>query len=195
MHSEAFMWVAEYATSDPVTVLDLGGRDVNGNIKELFPGAVFTVVDILPGEGVDIVADAGEWEPDQEYAYVVCTETFEHTYNWAAICRTAFKALRPGGTFIVTTAGPGRHIHSGVDGQLRLLPYEQYANVPGYELERVLTETGFQDIVVDTTDTPSQDTRSVAIKPDRSEAWQKLRDTMAGLPMSLRESLESLPRS
>lgn len=167
MHAEAYEWVAKHAPTVDITVavLDLGGRDVNGQIRDLFPNAdPYTVVDILPGEGVDIVADAGEWEPPLAlYDVVVCTETFEHTYNWAAICRTAYKALRPGGRFIVTCAGPGRHIHSGKDGALRLLPYEQYANVPGYELERVLTETGFRDIVVDTQEMP-QDTRAVASK-------------------------------
>lgn len=164
MHTEAHEWIAQYGTLEPVDVLDLGGRDVNGNPYDIWPNAKrYIVLDILDGPAVDIVADAGTWEPDQEYDVVVCAETFEHTYNWPSICRTAYKALRPGGTFIVTCAGPGRHIHSGVDGQLRLLPYEQYANVPGYELERVLTETGFRDIVVDTQSYP-QDTRAVAIK-------------------------------
>jgi SAM-dependent methyltransferase len=143
-------------------VLDLGGRDVNGSIRSLFPDAVFTVLDIEPAPDVDIVADAGTWEPDKQYAYVLATELFEHTANWAAVCRTAYKALRPGGKFIVTTAGPGRPLH-GASGAGFLVPYEYYANVPGYELERVLTETGFQGIVVDTQEMPP-DTRAVAYK-------------------------------
>lgn len=164
MHQQAYEWIEQHGTDQPVEVLDLGGRDVNGNPYDIWPKATrYAVLDIRDGPGVDFVADAGTWEPDQEYDVVVSAETFEHTANWAAICRTAYKALKPGGTFIVTTAGPGRPPHSAVDGMQRLLPGEHYANVPGFELKRVLTETGFRDIVVDTQSDPA-DTRSVAVK-------------------------------
>ena len=164
MHDEAYEWISQWRTDDPVSVIEFGARDLNGSTRDLFPNAdPYKTLDILPGEGVSIVADAGTWEPDREYDVVICAETFEHTYNWPSICRVAYKSLKSGGRFVVTTAGPGRHIHSGVDGQLRLLPFEQYANVPGHELRRVLTETGFRDIVVDEQDTPP-DTRSVAVK-------------------------------
>lgn len=164
MHAEALAWIAGHSTNLPVRVLDLGGRDVNGSPRHLFPNAtVYTCLDILPGEGVDIVADAGTWEPDAEWDYVVSAEVFEHTANWAAICRTAHKACAPGGKFIVTTAGPGRPPHSAIDGGGRLYPGEHYANVPARELERVLVETGWREITVDSQPSPA-DTRSVATK-------------------------------
>jgi len=160
-------WIAQYATIDAVAVLDLGGRDINGNPKHLFPNAIdYTIVDILPGDGVDIVADAATLETNgRQWDVVVCAETFEHTASWPGICRTAYAALRPGGIFIVTTAGPGRPPHSMHDGLLRLLPGEHYANVPGPELQRVLAETGFEDILVDSQWPPHPcDTRAVARK-------------------------------
>lgn len=164
MHAEAMAWIADHATDEPVRVLDLGGRDVNGNPRHLFPNATaYTRLDILPGEGVDIVADAGTWEPDSEWDWIVAAEIFEHTANWPAICRTAYKACAPGGTFIVTTAGPGRPPHSAIDGEFRLHPGEHYANVPARELERVLIETGWRDVRVDSQRFPA-DTRSVATK-------------------------------
>ena len=163
MHAEAYMWIAMHSTVRPVRVLDIGGRDVNGSPRNLFPNAtVYTCLDILPGDGVGIVADAGMWEPDAEWDYVLSAETFEHTANWAAICRTAYKACAPGGRFIVTTAGPGRPPHSGVDG-FQLRRGEYYANVPARELERVLVETGWREITVDSQPNPA-DTRSVATK-------------------------------
>lgn len=164
MHDQAMQWIARYATEAEVTVLDLGGRDVNGNPRHLFPNAAqYTVVDILPGEGVDIVADAATWQPNQVWDVVLSAECFEHTAKWPAICRTAYRALKMNGTFIVTTAGPGRPPHSGIDGQFRLHPGEYYANVPAFELERVLNETGFHDIIVDSQPLPA-DTRAVATK-------------------------------
>jgi hypothetical protein len=156
-------WIAQHASQGVVSVLDLGGQNVNGSPRELFPNAVsYTVVDIVGAPGVDIVADAGTWEPLRTYEVVVCSETFEHTVNWPDICATAYKALVHGGLFIVTTAGPGRPLH-GANGAGYLVPGEYYANVPGFELERVLTEVGFRDIVVDTRPDPS-DTRAVAVK-------------------------------
>ena len=157
-------WIAKHATTESVAVLDLGGRDLNGSPRGLWPNAtVYTVVDILPGEGVDIVADAATWQPDRQYDVVCAAEIFEHTAVWPAICRTAYKALHFDGTFIVTTAGPGRPPHSSIDGMLPLRPGEHYANVPGFELERVLKETGFNNVVVDCQPNPA-DTRAVATK-------------------------------
>lgn len=162
MHSEAMQWIARYATEAEVTVLDLGGRDINGSPRGLWPNATrYTVLDVLPGDGVDIVADAATWEPDDQWDVVCAAEIFEHTASWPAICRTAYRACKPGGTFIVTTAGPGRPPHSMHDGLFRLLPGEHYANVPAFELERVLNETGFHDVIVDSQPMPA-DTRAVA---------------------------------
>ena len=152
MHPEAFAWVERWATGEqyPVKVLDLGGRDVNGSPRRLFPNAaVYHCLDILPGPGVDIVADAGSWEPDDAYDVVVSTECFEHTENWRDIVRTAFKALKPGGSFIATMAGPGRPEHSAIDGALRLLPGEFYGNVDPADLYVALKDTGFVNIKVD----------------------------------------------
>src|SRR5437867_1988718 len=97
-------WLIGYAATDEsVTVLDLGGRDINGSARGLFPNAsVYTVLDIRDGEGVDIVADAATWVPDQEYDIIICAETFEHTNVWPEICATAFKACAPGGKFVCT---------------------------------------------------------------------------------------------
>lgn len=157
-------WIAKYATADPVTVLDLGGRDINGSPEPLFPAATYTVLDVRDGPGVDIVADAAVWQPSGEWDVVICAETFEHTAQWRAIVRTAYAACAPGGRFIVTTAAPGRPPHSAVDGEFRLLPGEHYANIRPAELARVLTGTGWADVVIDVQETPA-DVRAAAVKP------------------------------
>ncbi|HEY3650451.1 MAG TPA: methyltransferase domain-containing protein [Streptosporangiaceae bacterium] len=165
MHAEALEWIAKHATGDPVTVLDIGGRDLNGSPRRLFPAAAtYTVLDIRPGEDVDIVADAATWDPSgQAWDLVICAETFEHTASWRAICRTAYAACAPGGRLIVTTAAPGRAPHSAVDGAFRLLPGEHYANIRPAELGRVLAGAGWADVVVDVQPSPA-DVRAVAAK-------------------------------
>ncbi len=163
MHAEALAWVESYSTPDQLLILDIGGRDINGSTHGLFPGATFTTLDIRPGPGVDIVADAGTWEPPGEWDMVISTETFEHTANWADIVRTAYKALKPGGLFVATMAGPGRPEHSAVDGA-NLQPGEHYGNVDPGELRGVLVFTGFPSPTVDYTTSPA-DTRCAARKP------------------------------
>lgn len=164
MHTEALEWVSRYANGEPGAVLDLGGRDINGSVRHLFPAAdPYRVMDIRPGDGVDIVADAATWTPDREYGVVVCTEVFEHTANWPQICATAYDALRPGGRFIATMAGPGRPAHSAIDGLFRLHPGEYYGNVHPDTLRAVLELCGWRDIVVDRQRSPA-DTRATAVR-------------------------------
>lgn len=164
VHQQAHDWVARYATDEPFSVVEFGARDLNGSVRSLFPNAdPYVTLDILPGDGVAIVADAATWQPDREYDAVICCEIFEHTAHWPAICRTAYKACKPGGRLIITTAAPGRPPHSGIDGEFSLHPGEHYANVPAFELERVLLETGWQSVVVDSQPSPA-DTRAVATK-------------------------------
>jgi SAM-dependent methyltransferase len=168
VHPEAHSWVANHATAEAVTVLDIGGRNINGTVRDLFPGAVsYTALDIREGDGVDIVADAATWEPTGLWDVVVCCEVFEHAAQWRDICATTFKALRPGGLFITTMAGTGRPEHSGVDGGPSLWPGEHYGNVAGADLEVRLKECGFADVTVDEQPSPA-DTRAVATRPQGS---------------------------
>lgn len=166
MHAEAREWVARFATAAPLDILDLGGRDVNGTVRDLFPGAAtYTVLDIQPGPNVDIVADAADWDQDGcRWDLALLLETCEHTPSWPEILRTAYRALAPGGRLVVTTAAPGRPVHSGVDGGSTLHPGEHYANVEPADLERELKAAGFADIVIDVQPSPS-DVRAVAAKP------------------------------
>jgi SAM-dependent methyltransferase len=168
MHNEAYAWVAAHATTDPVTVLDIGGRNINGTVRPAFPAARFTILDIAPGDGVDIVANAAEWTPDQSYDVVTCSEVFEHTPDWRGIVETAYAALRPGGRFIATMAGPGRPPHSAVDGGWWLHPGEHYANIEPAELKDALVAAGFVDVEVDQQFSPC-DVRAVATRPEVSD--------------------------
>lgn len=163
MHVEAYAWVKGHAPVDGAgAVLDVGGRNINGSVRDLFPSAdPYVSLDIMAGDGVDIVADAATWTPDRQYDVVVCCEVFEHTGDWPQILRTARAALRPGGLLILTMAGPGRPEHSAVDGEWRLLPGEYYGNVDPHLLREALVDCGFADVVVDQQFRPA-DVRAIA---------------------------------
>lgn len=167
MHAEALEFVARFATVDPVVVLDIGGRDINGTTRHLYPNAdPYVVLDIADGPNVDVVADAAAWTPDRTYDVVLCTEVFEHTQAWPAIVATARAALRPGGLFVATMAGPGRPPHSAVDGGWTLHPGEHYANVHPDELRQVLASQGWADVEVNVRSQPA-DVRCVARRPGK----------------------------
>lgn len=150
MHQQAYEWVDRHADADAARVLDIGGRNINGTIRDRFPGAVeYVVLDIIEDAGVDIVADAATWRPDGDrFDAVVCAEVFEHTPVWREICATAFDVLAPGGQFVATMAGPGRAPHSAMDGG-PLQPGEHYANIDPDELAEELYSLGFRGINVD----------------------------------------------
>ena len=138
MHPAVAEWVAAHAPDGPVTVLDIGGRDINGTVRHLFhPDSVWTVIDLRPGPNVDVVADFTTYTHPTEVDVVVCCEVFEHTLVWPQLVAAAAKALKPGGRFLCTCAGPGRAPHSGVDGN-EVKPGEHYANVSAQELAPVL---------------------------------------------------------
>lgn len=144
MHDAVMDWasrcVAQFDCADR-SVLDLGGRDVNGTTRCLFSGRYVTV-DIAPHPSVDVVADAATLDLDETFDVVVSTECFEHTPSGAAICATAFRHLNDDGLFIATMAGPGRAPH-GADGAPSPPPGEWYRNVEPDELAVWLRDAGF----------------------------------------------------
>ncbi len=167
MHREAYEYVAQHAPRDARSVLDIGGRNINGSPRDLFTDPNdYTVIDILPGPGVDEVVDAADWDPfpPRQWECVVCCETFEHTSVWPGIVATAFKVCEAGGTFIATMAGPGRPVHSGVDGGGVLWPDEHYGNVDPDELRVVMKDVGWVDVEIDQQFGPC-DVRVVGRKP------------------------------
>lgn len=125
----------------PWRVLDLGGRDINGSIRDLLPNAKWTGLDIAAGPGVDLVHDATTPWPDDfdRFDLVVSTEVLEHVEQWAAILRTASQALEPDGpeALFVTCASTGRPQH-GASGAPLPAAGEWYSNVSPGALADVL---------------------------------------------------------
>lgn len=118
MHPEAFAWMTAQATKHGPfrSVIDLGGRNINGSPRLLFPGAGYTAIDLVAGPGVDIVADARLWAPDEPVDCVVCCEVLEHDPAPYELVEAAWKWLAPGGRLLLTAASTGRAPHSAVDG-------------------------------------------------------------------------------
>lgn len=134
MHKEAYDFVVE-ALGDILPVescVEFGGQDVNETnlgmlVRDLVKPCDYLSVDIFPGSGVDVVADAADWRTDDKYDLVVCCETLEHTPRGKEMIESALLALRPGGWLILTCATDQRPIH-GAATDLPLAG-EYYGNV------------------------------------------------------------------
>lgn len=156
MHGQAYDYVTAAAARVHLMpgdeVLEIGGQDMNGTVRDLFPAAArYVSLDLVAGKGVDVVADAATWrplDPDRRFAVVVCCEVLEHTPDWRAILQTAYDVMAPGGVLIVTCAGPGRPRHSGRSAALQLEPDEWYRNVTPEELAGALRHVGFVNAAV-----------------------------------------------
>lgn len=164
MHVEAASFVAltAHRLGPFKNVLELGGRNINGSVRTYFGAADYVSVDIVAGPGVDVVADATTYRPEERFDAVVCCETFEHAEDADGFVATAWGALRPGGWLIVTAACPPRAAHSAVDGgPLRL--GEFYRNVAPDLLASWLV--GWKDTEIETHEDRG-DIYAVARKPD-----------------------------
>lgn len=118
-------------------VIEIGGRDINGGVTDLFTCDRYTSIDLEPGPGVDVVADATTYEPDYRADLVICCEVLEHAPDQRGVVEAALSWLAPGGVLVVTAGGPGRAPHSGHDGGP---PHEgeHYGNLDPDDLNRWL---------------------------------------------------------
>ncbi len=127
----------------------MGSYDVNGSTRDLFPGWDYVGIDIQPGPGVDIVADAATWDGGGRlFDVIVSCEALEHAEHWRNIVRNAFKLLKPEGLFIGTCAGPGRPHHKCSGEPMPEPPTEHYANLESDELREVLYAARFTEVTV-----------------------------------------------
>lgn len=187
MHSQVQEFVARFATEDPIDVLDIGGRNLNGSVRASYPNARYTVLDLRRAPDVDVVADAATWEPDKAYDLVICTEVFEHTPQWSAILSTAHKALKPGGRLVATCASGTRAPHSGIEAT-GIQPGEFYRNVQPEEMETTLRQQGWLKVEIAAV-RDALDLQATAVKAGRVKAPIHFREVN---PMPKQQSEEIL---
>lgn len=93
-------------------VLDVGSFDVNGNEKPWFENCDFIGLDIGPGNGVDVVCPANEYDaPDESFDTIISCECWEHNPFYKESILNCIRMLKSGGYFIFTCATTGRPVH------------------------------------------------------------------------------------
>jgi SAM-dependent methyltransferase len=98
-------------------VVEIGSRNINGTVRDLFHKCRYTGVDLEEGEGVDVVEDYANYldssflEIGTLYDVIVSCEALEHDRYWGITLERMYYALKPGGLLLVTAAGVGREEH------------------------------------------------------------------------------------
>lgn len=116
--SEALSRMRLYIDLAEASVLEVGSRDVNGSVRELFIGEVrdYLGVDLVPGQGVDMVLDAARLPfRDASFDIVIATEMLEHAKYWKACLRQMKRVLCVGGFLMLSTRSPGFPRHEEPD--------------------------------------------------------------------------------
>lgn len=92
--------------SPPYGILDIGGRERSGNSpRQYFPENTYQALDIEPGPGVDIIADAHNLDTiESSSCYAVLSlSTFEHLRKPWLVAAEIVRILMPGGLLYVQT--------------------------------------------------------------------------------------------
>ena len=142
MHETSRDWVRRCLVErdlKPEAVCEIGSLDVNGNLRDLFNGAMYVGVNDCPGPNVDIVMQAQDYDGNQQFDVVVCTSVLEHVGDRKGIVDSMFRACKPGGWLIITTVGDPFPVH-GQHGSPGLAPGEFYKNVTPEEFSKLLDD-------------------------------------------------------
>lgn len=168
MHTEAYAFVQGAAADLPrkgKRVLEIGSYNINGSIRPLFAGAkAYIGIDQAAGPDVDVVSAAADYDGDHAFDAVVSCEAMEHSPDPADIVTCAWRALKPGGTFILTAAGENRAAHNCDGSPHRGI--EPYQNITRAALKTYLAD--WQDVSIHVAG-GSVDIYATAIKPQSKE--------------------------
>lgn len=94
-------------------VLEVGSRNINGSIRDLFSECEYIGIDQEGGNGVDVVSLIHEYEdkPNGYFDIIVSTSSFEHDPYWNESVKRCIELVREGGTIAFHWAGPGTKEH------------------------------------------------------------------------------------
>ena len=164
MHFEAYQYlINQIADMQPgLRVVEFGAHDVNGSPRGLFKDCTeYVGVDMWPGRGVDWMGRAQEFDGQERFDVVITAEAMEHDPDARGQIESAWRALKPGGTLLITAAAEPRAPHR-CDGALGDMRGEHYANIDPAQLTEWLA--GWADVAV-IHDRAHGDVYASAVKP------------------------------
>jgi SAM-dependent methyltransferase len=98
------------------TVVEFGSLNLNGTVRDFFTNCQYTGVDLVEGDGVDVVSRCHEYfRPDERPDTVISCEMLEHDEHWDESLKHMASILNPGGLLVITCATDGRTEHGTTD--------------------------------------------------------------------------------
>jgi SAM-dependent methyltransferase len=94
-----------------VSVFEVGSADINGSVRNYFQSNRYVGVDLMPGPGVDLVAQGEDVQLNREFDVAISTECFEHNPKYYETFENMVRHVRPGGLVLFTCATTGRPEH------------------------------------------------------------------------------------
>jgi len=114
-------------------VLEFGSKNYNGSVRGAFPPETrYFGIDLVPGNGVDLIADATTYRPPWPVDTVICNTLLEHTPYPDLVVFNAWQCLEPGGLLILVAPCDPWPEHGADGGPLK--PGEHYANITEEQL-------------------------------------------------------------
>ncbi len=121
-------FVAQYCPSVAgKSVLEVGSANINGSVRTILepqgPSA-YVGIDLQKGPGVDFDCKvehfkmsvyARQQDFPLAYDFVISCEMLEHAKDWQGALKAMVDLLKPGGTLLLTTRGPGFPRHNAPD--------------------------------------------------------------------------------
>jgi SAM-dependent methyltransferase len=138
MHQSVRDFVSRYPIKG--RILEVGSLDVNGTIRDMFPGTDYTGIDIRPGPGVDQVMSGAKLEfPDNSFDGVLYLETMEHDKTfWLTLSEIA-RVLKEGGRLVITTRGIGYPLHNYPGDYFRFTE-QVFEELEGYQDKVIVSD-------------------------------------------------------
>lgn len=101
--------------SQPGRVLEIGSKDITGNVREFFADAKeYTGTDMERGFNVDVIIDAHDllkkYKPGS-FDTLLCFEMLEHDREFWTTVSIMHKLVKKGGTLIISTPTFGFPLH------------------------------------------------------------------------------------
>jgi SAM-dependent methyltransferase len=128
-------------------VLEVGSQNINGSVRSHFKDCDYLGIDLGEAPGVDHIVDATEMTYWHQFDVMISSEMLEHCKKWERALQNMYDAVKPGGIFILTCAGPARHEHgtSNHTPQDSKFTLEHYRNISVEDFESVLPKTFFKE--------------------------------------------------
>jgi len=115
-----------------IKALGIGTFNVCGTENVFFENSKFLGLDIGPGDGVDIICPAQDYDaPDNSFDTIISCECFEHNPFYKETIINAIRMLKPNGLFLFTCATTGRPVHgTKTSDEIDKLKHKKWITMP-----------------------------------------------------------------